>query len=512
VWLVFLRLFAKTFTYVMIIGIGVLMLAFTLYCFILAGALTDILAALMGNSTSLVPEIGSGDFGSGSGEVGCGGGCEESAAAKALGLVNSARTAIASLAPTELNDLIDSAGQQNPTLWWILACIMSVLSLIYIVSMLAARKKIQVSIAIVKEGSKVIKARPLTMFWPLGPLVVQLGLIVYFFLFILFLGTADINASHFEGLSAAITTTSTYLESMAFYNATIATGGFDGIEASQATITVVIVVYFLLGVLWTVQSVKNIGWTSMSGSVSHWFFFRDDPSDKTRFPLMRALGQVFRYHLGSIFFGSFIIAIIQLIRIMLMAVERMTKDWQDKNPVLKLGFKCFQCCLWCLEKTIKFITNYCFIYVAMQGSGFCKSCYLTFTLITKNMVQLAINTFVRTILSWIQLLGMPVVCAALCNWTLTGAGKTDSVYPSITVAIMAFIIASIFSTVFSCVLDTLFVCCARDRADYKGDHMPDELRQVFGFAKRGTSVKKSIAADISTTSSTAAGEEEEHLM
>lgn len=32
----------------------------------------------------------------------------------------------------------------------------------------------------------------------------------------------------------------------------------------------------------------------------------------------------------------------------------------------KLALKAVQCCMWCLEKTVKFITNYCYIYVAMQ--------------------------------------------------------------------------------------------------------------------------------------------------
>jgi len=38
---------------------------------------------------------------------------------------------------------------------------------------------------------------------------------------------------------------------------------------------------------------------------------------------------------------------------------------------------------------------------------------------------------------------------------------------------LADVIAKVFTLVFSCVLDTLFVCCCRDRADYKGEYMPD---------------------------------------
>jgi len=57
-------------------------------------------------------------------------------------------------------------------------------------------------------------------------------------------------------------------------------------------------------------------------------------------------------------------------------------------------------------------------------------------------------------------------------------------YATICVAIGAFIIAKAYSVVFGCVLDTLFVCCARDKSDYAGAHMPANLRKAFGFDKK----------------------------
>ena len=40
-----------------------------------------------------------------------------------------------------------------------------------------------------------------------------------------------------------------------------------------------------------------------------------------------------------------------------------------------------------------------------------------------------------------------------------------------------------FSLVMSCALDTLFVCCIRDKVDYKGAFMSDALFKAFGFDK-----------------------------
>ena len=71
------------------------------------------------------------------------------------------------------------------------------------------------------------------------------------------------------------------------------------------------------------------------------------------------------------------------------------------------------------SKTVKFITNYCYIYVAMQGSGFCKSCFAVFSLILGNPAQLALNTLVRNILSLIQMIAIPAACGWGCHQVLS---------------------------------------------------------------------------------------------
>ena len=84
------------------------------------------------------------------------------------------------------------------------------------------------------------------------------------------------------------------------------------------------------------------------------------------------------------------------------------KKLQETNAALMLAIKCVKCCLYCFEKSLKFITNYCYIYVALQGSSFCSACIKTFGLITSQPAQLALNTFVRVVLGLIQTAGITV--------------------------------------------------------------------------------------------------------
>merc|ERR1711998_442199 len=106
-----------------------------------------------------------------------------------------------------------------------------------------------------------------------------------------------------------------------------------------------------------------------------------------------------------------------------MVIDKYTRDLQQKNPVFWLIIKCTKCCMYCLEKTVKFITDYCYIYVALQGSGFRQSCFATFSLIFSNPSQLSIKSLVRVALRWIQLLTIPLACAWLANIQLTASNK-----------------------------------------------------------------------------------------
>lgn len=74
------------------------------------------------------------------------------------------------------------------------------------------------------------------------------------------------------------------------------------------------------------------------------------------------------FHVGTVSFGALIIAIIQLIRAILAYVQKKLKD-EPGNPQLKAlvqALLCIcQCCLWCLEKFLKYINRQIYIMVGL---------------------------------------------------------------------------------------------------------------------------------------------------
>ena len=139
-------------------------------------------------------------------------------------------------------------------------------------------------------------------------------------------------------------------------------------------------------------------------------------------------------------FGSLILALISVVRIVLEYIDDQTKDVQaarrsqqpprpptvpsarlraphrlspaaqDANILLKYALKCCKCFLMCFEKSIKFLTSYAYTFVILENRGFCSACYMSYTLLGEYATQIAINKMVCFVLYWIQSIVTPIVC------------------------------------------------------------------------------------------------------
>jgi choline transporter-like protein 2/4/5 len=84
-------------------------------------------------------------------------------------------------------------------------------------------------------------------------------------------------------------------------------------------------------------------------------------------------------------FGSLIIAIIRMVRTVLEYVEKKCNKFN--NDLTKCLLKCCQCCLWCLEKFMRFLNRNAYIMCAVKSTNFCKSAKDAFSLLMRNLVR-----------------------------------------------------------------------------------------------------------------------------
>ena len=97
-------------------------------------------------------------------------------------------------------------------------------------------------------------------------------------------------------------------------------------------------------------------------------------------------GPFLRYHTGTLAFGSLIIAIIKMIRLMLQYVQDKLEEKGADNPVVKVILCLCKCCFWCLEKFMKFINRNAYIMCAIKSTNFCVSAKDAFSLLMRNVV------------------------------------------------------------------------------------------------------------------------------
>lgn len=90
-----------------------------------------------------------------------------------------------------------------------------------------------------------------------------------------------------------------------------------------------------------------------------YFFFRD--KNNLGSPVIHSFSNLIRFHLGSVAFGSFFIALIQMIRAVLTFIEERCKNSQSE--ALKKILAAVQCCLSCFESALKYLTRNAYVEI-----------------------------------------------------------------------------------------------------------------------------------------------------
>ena len=92
----------------------------------------------------------------------------------------------------------------------------------------------------------------------------------------------------------------------------------------------------LFMLLWGLFFLSALEELVMAGAFSAWYWTFNKKDDLPSAPLSLSAWRAFRYHLGTLAFGSLIIAIIRFIRIMIEFVEERLKEYSQDNPIVKV--------------------------------------------------------------------------------------------------------------------------------------------------------------------------------
>ncbi|XP_072863301.1 choline transporter-like protein 5 isoform X6 [Chlorocebus sabaeus] len=228
-------------------------------------------------------------------------------------------------------------------------------------------------------------------------------------------------------------------------------------------------VYNLFVFLWLINFVVALGQCALAGAFATYYWAMKKPDDIPRYPLFTAFGRAIRYHTGSLAFGSLIIALIQMFKIVLEYLDHRLK--RTENTLSKFLQCCLRCCFWCLENAIKFLNRNAYIMIAIYGRNFCRSAKDAFNLLMRNVLKVAVTdevTYFVLFLGKILVAGSIGVLAFLFftqRLPVIAQGPASLNYywvPLLTVILGSYLIAHGFFSVYAMCVETIFICFCED--------------------------------------------------
>lgn len=110
------------------------------------------------------------------------------------------------------------------------------------------------------------------------------------------------------------------------------------------------------------------------------YYFNSNQTTEGSADVMLAVNFAYFKHFGSLALGSFIIAVIEFIRIVFYYIAERAIEASGENPLVKCIVRCAECLLKCIEKIVDYINTCAYAYMAVSGENFCTSAWNGFLL------------------------------------------------------------------------------------------------------------------------------------
>jgi len=210
------------------------------------------------------------------------------------------------------------------------------------------------------------------------------------------------------------------------------------------------------------------GWNSGGG----WFFGK---------PVLIALRDICRYHLGTLAMGSFLCAVVTMPRIVLEYL--VTQAGEDGNTVTKAIVWALRSFLCCLERCVELVTEYAYVYVAVTGYPFCTSARKSFVFFAEYPVQVALDKMASFVLGLLACVTVPLGMMLLSILVLTPEDRFACCF---VILVLAYVTTRLAVGVYDIAVTTLLVCCMHDvktNGGQAGKYMPEKLAAVINMKK-----------------------------
>ncbi|PCH43440.1 DUF580-domain-containing protein [Wolfiporia cocos MD-104 SS10] len=162
-----------------------------------------------------------------------------------------------------------------------------------------------------------------------------------------------------------------------------------------------LIFYATFSYIWTSQVIGNVALATLAGGpFGCWYYF--GPRDDGMMPRHPALSSFIRastLSLGSIAFGSLIVTLLELLRLLLNVLRNNANA--DGQPIEACLAMCAECFVGCIEGLVEYFNRYAYIEIALYGKPYLQAAQDTWRMIKDRGIDALINdSLVGMTLTW----------------------------------------------------------------------------------------------------------------
>lgn len=249
----------------------------------------------------------------------------------------------------------------------------------------------------------------------------------------------------------------------------------------------------VLGMVWISTFIIACNEFAVICATCTWYFSKkeENPADGIagEADVMKGFLWTYKYHMGTLAFGSFILTVVWFIRAIFEYIGEKIRESTGGNKCVECLLCCIRCCLDCFDRFIRFLNRNAYIYCAISSESFCPSALHSFLLLLQNHAKFA---FVEGIADGFMFLAktfiaiLTVFIGYLLLGPMTGI-RVDPTMPCIFIFLFAYLVASQFISIFDVSANTILQCYLFDEAIARHhgagkldeEHIPKTLRRFL---------------------------------
>eukprot|EP01017_Pseudomicrothorax_dubius_P003862 TRINITY_DN10657_c0_g1_i6.p1 TRINITY_DN10657_c0_g1~~TRINITY_DN10657_c0_g1_i6.p1 ORF type:complete len:538 (+),score=69.75 TRINITY_DN10657_c0_g1_i6:176-1615(+) len=226
----------------------------------------------------------------------------------------------------------------------------------------------------------------------------------------------------------------------------------------------------IFGCFWNIALVYALSEFVLASCTCIWYFREGG------WYLLKSFFRGIFYHLGSLAFGSLLIALLWTVRVIFEVIADQANRLSETNPITRGILCCVRCCLDCFERFLKLLNRNAYIQIAITGKGFLGASKDAIDLMLRNGVSFGLTFGLSGIFTFLGRICITGATMALGYYVLTRDiayyNKIGSpLFPCICIGVIAFLIASVIMNVYSVACEAILQCFLIDTETVSYTHL-----------------------------------------